>query len=321
MNKGITSCVVLVALVAATCTCMDGCRGRPEGNYFDGELELRAVGPGRMELLKPFAYIDGEGETWTVPVGRITDGASIPQVFWSVVGSPFTGNYLRAAVVHDRYCEDEVGPWREVHRMFYEACLCAGVSDTKARLLYAAVYHFGPRWPDPGRADAEVAFSAPVVEALARSEGIPTGVSLENPTYRPEMRQITFRANEVNLRATRDQARTKQQEFIAALGRSLERRPDVEVATDLERVSRIDELPVNDSRALLGRIETRVESVNDPRLTEQFEQFVQARQQLQAANVMEARILETQERLFEDIKRYVERESPSLEEIERYPFE
>ena len=30
--------------------------------------------------------------------------------------------------------------------MFYNACLCGGVEPLKAKTLYAAVYHFGPRW-------------------------------------------------------------------------------------------------------------------------------------------------------------------------------
>ena len=30
--------------------------------------------------------------------------------------------------------------------MFYEACRCGGVPEYKAKVLYAAVYHFGPKW-------------------------------------------------------------------------------------------------------------------------------------------------------------------------------
>lgn len=30
--------------------------------------------------------------------------------------------------------------------MFYEACRCGGVDDTQAKMMYYAVYHFGPRW-------------------------------------------------------------------------------------------------------------------------------------------------------------------------------
>ena len=30
--------------------------------------------------------------------------------------------------------------------MFYEACRCGGVPELQAKVLYAAVYHFGPSW-------------------------------------------------------------------------------------------------------------------------------------------------------------------------------
>ena len=34
--------------------------------------------------------------------------------------------------------------------MYYEACRCGGVGKIKAKLMYAAVYHFGPRWDESG---------------------------------------------------------------------------------------------------------------------------------------------------------------------------
>jgi hypothetical protein len=30
--------------------------------------------------------------------------------------------------------------------MFYEACRCGGLPENQAKVVYAAVYHFGPRW-------------------------------------------------------------------------------------------------------------------------------------------------------------------------------
>ena len=30
--------------------------------------------------------------------------------------------------------------------MLYEACRCGGLPDRQAKMLYSAVYHFGPRW-------------------------------------------------------------------------------------------------------------------------------------------------------------------------------
>ena len=34
--------------------------------------------------------------------------------------------------------------------MFYEAMRCSGVRNRKAKVMYYAVYKFGPHWPAPG---------------------------------------------------------------------------------------------------------------------------------------------------------------------------
>ena len=80
------------------------------------------------------------------PAGSVVDGASIPQVFWSLVGGPFEGEYRNASVVHDVACDRKSEPWEAVHLMFYNACRCGGVGEKKAKLLYWAVYLGGPRW-------------------------------------------------------------------------------------------------------------------------------------------------------------------------------
>lgn len=100
-------------------------------------------------LLCDFAFIDYRGKRWLAPGGAVTDGASIPRIFWTIWGSPFDGDYRYAAVIHDRYCITKSEPSEEVHRMFYEACLAGGVGRIKARLMYFAVSRFGPRWETP----------------------------------------------------------------------------------------------------------------------------------------------------------------------------
>src|ERR1041385_4295059 len=58
---------------------------------------------------------------WDGILGTVIDGASIPQPLWSFMGGPYEGKYLAASVVHDYYCSTRLEPWRDVHRMFYEA--------------------------------------------------------------------------------------------------------------------------------------------------------------------------------------------------------
>ncbi|MDZ7616144.1 MAG: DUF1353 domain-containing protein [Patescibacteria group bacterium] len=114
---------------------------------FEGAVVAAWNDDGRnMTLREDFAYFDPQGRHWPAPSGTAVDGASIPSAFWTFIGGPFEGQYRNASVVHDVGCVEMTERWEDVHRMFYEACRCAGVSEAKAKMLYYAVYHFGPRW-------------------------------------------------------------------------------------------------------------------------------------------------------------------------------
>src|SRR5262249_6691012 len=102
-----------------------------------------------MQLLERFAYIDPRTKVWEAPPNSVINGASIPPSLWSLVGGPYEGQYGNASVVHDVACAEMKDPWEAVHQMFYEACRCGGVTERKAKSMYAAVYHFGPRWETP----------------------------------------------------------------------------------------------------------------------------------------------------------------------------
>lgn len=105
-------------------------------------------------LLEQLSYVAADGREWTAPKGAWLDGASIPRAFWSVIGGPFEGLYREASIIHDHYCVARSEPWQDVHRMFWQAMLCRAVPAFKARIMYYAVYRFGPRWPDPGGLEA-----------------------------------------------------------------------------------------------------------------------------------------------------------------------
>lgn len=106
----------------------------------------------RMELQQDFWYDDPQGLRWDAPRGHQVDGASIPPVLWSIAGDPFGPDYRNASIVHDVYCDwgnagdPRARPWQATHRMFYFACRCGGVGNVRAKLMYAAVRSFGPRW-------------------------------------------------------------------------------------------------------------------------------------------------------------------------------
>ena len=126
--------------------------------YFEGEVRTEwlvetATGDDaadrRMQLLEDFAFVDPSGTRWLAPLGHIVDGASIPRVLWAVAGSPYTGAYRRASVLHDAACDARAVASKLVHRMFYDAMICDGVSQAQAIEFYTAVRLFGPSWDDP----------------------------------------------------------------------------------------------------------------------------------------------------------------------------
>lgn len=122
--------------------------GSGSGKYF-GELLVAFLSDGRrVRLAKAFGFCDARGKRWPVPAQAVVDGASIPQVLWPLMGGPFTGKYRDASVVHDYYCSVRLEPWQAVHHVFYEAMRVSGVSEVRAKLMYAAVYFAGPRWSD-----------------------------------------------------------------------------------------------------------------------------------------------------------------------------
>ena len=107
-------------------------------------------------------FIDADGSQWIAPAGILTDGASIPPLFVSFIGSPRSKQFMNAATVHDSYCAESNrnGPyyhtarWQKVHHMFYDGLRASGTSPIKAKIMYAAVYLGGPRWKTvrkPGR--------------------------------------------------------------------------------------------------------------------------------------------------------------------------
>jgi hypothetical protein len=117
-----------------------------KGGQFKGEIVASLLPDGRnMKLVQPFGYVDPKGQAWDVPAGAETDGASIPSVFW-ITHPPFTGKYRAAAVIHDHYCRTQSHSWQDTHNVFYEAMLTAGVDMRTAKVMWAAVYNFGPRW-------------------------------------------------------------------------------------------------------------------------------------------------------------------------------
>lgn len=116
---------------------------------FTGTLKLQPIGDGtHMLVLEAYSYSDKEGHSLEADPGFKTDGASIPRPLWSIVGSPFTGPYIGAAVIHDVGCDTHKYSWQVTHRMFYNAMRALGVSDDYAKAMYWGVRIGGPKWQE-----------------------------------------------------------------------------------------------------------------------------------------------------------------------------
>jgi hypothetical protein len=157
------------ALFCAALALAVGCNGKvgPPGQ-FQGTVKTEWIDDSsKMRLLDDFGFVDAKGVTWSAPKNSLIDGASIPRELWCVVGLPYSGKYRRASVVHDVACDKRDHSWQDVHRMFYEACLAGGVAEQTAKLMYGAVYRFGPKWTTGG-ASMMFARSMPVEEEFAQ---------------------------------------------------------------------------------------------------------------------------------------------------------
>lgn len=116
---------------------------------FEGELVLKPDGcqtAGLCTLDADFGFVDAAGLGWQAAKGLLTDGASIPPWAQPFVGQPFETAFIKAAVIHDHYCDRHVRPWRLTHKVFHEALLESGVSRAKAGIMYFAVMVGGPKW-------------------------------------------------------------------------------------------------------------------------------------------------------------------------------
>lgn len=148
-----------------------------------------------MTLIADFGFSEARtGRVWTAPRGFTIDGASIPRALWTIVGSPFTGDYRRASIVHDKACVDFPvdGPQRKAADvMFQAACRAGGCGYWQAQVLYMGV-RIGSRWakqslvgdddgiwldtpPEDERLQAE--FREMARELRARSSGLVEGDS------------------------------------------------------------------------------------------------------------------------------------------------
>lgn len=114
-------------------------------SQFTTPLIVKALDGSRWQVMEPFEYHVGKEdstEVITIPKWFITDFASIPRIFWTLVGSP-TGRYSKAAVVHDWLYHRQYYERNEADKIFLEAMQVLKVPWWKRRIMWLAVRVFG----------------------------------------------------------------------------------------------------------------------------------------------------------------------------------
>lgn len=112
---------------------------------FDSELSIQGVTPTTWRLLAPLIWNGTQDDTFVVPLGFVTDFASVPRfLHWLVL--PY-GAYTRAAVLHDYLIEHRINDpdpalritSRDTDGVFRRVMQDLGVPWAKRWIMWAAV--------------------------------------------------------------------------------------------------------------------------------------------------------------------------------------
>ena len=94
------------------------------------------------ELHVPIGDVVGVLHVVVIPKGYSFDGASIPRWMWSFIGSPFEPTLMKAACVHDWYCEHSAECYQSRvigDAVFFYLLTKAGVARWRRVLMYLGV--------------------------------------------------------------------------------------------------------------------------------------------------------------------------------------
>ena len=105
---------------------------------FKTELCLKVIGKQAYEVIEPLVYDNGRFILQVNPKFDF-DGASIPKALWSVIGSPMTGGYQRAACMHDALYASECFDRKTCDDLFLQAMKDDGIGFVRRRAMYLAV--------------------------------------------------------------------------------------------------------------------------------------------------------------------------------------
>lgn len=98
-------------------------------------------GRGQWQVVAPITFVSSIGVEFTVPVGFVTDFATIPRI--PIVFDVFGDSAHGAATLHDWLYTAKPVPRPIADRVLLEAMECTGITKYKRTVIYVAVRLFG----------------------------------------------------------------------------------------------------------------------------------------------------------------------------------
>lgn len=111
---------------------------------FTAPLTVTKIGLRLWRVEREFTYhigTENSNETITVPIGTVTDFASVPRLFWILM--PPDGVYTQAAVLHDFLYQTQQYIRRKADYIFLEAMGILGVPRLQRQTMWLAVRLWG----------------------------------------------------------------------------------------------------------------------------------------------------------------------------------
>lgn len=99
-----------------------------------------------------------DGKQIIIPKGYYYNGASIPRVFWAIIGSPFEPDFWAGAGAHDFIYLTHIFTRPEADEILFQLIRQSGVGLGRARTIWGAVRACGyPAWTNNKQDRAELA--------------------------------------------------------------------------------------------------------------------------------------------------------------------
>ncbi|EAN7516516.1 DUF1353 domain-containing protein [Salmonella enterica] len=104
---------------------------------------LEMLGHYEWRVHEPFTFYlsNDNSDVIEVPAGFVTDLATIPRIFWSLM--PPDGKYAKAAIIHDYLYDNALRTKKEADLIFLDGMTVLGVARWKRTIMYYAVRLFG----------------------------------------------------------------------------------------------------------------------------------------------------------------------------------